>query len=321
MSLADRQSIARDEAAEWLVLRDPDGHLETPEFQRWLASAPENAEAWETARSLWQAFDDAPDPLLEAMRADALSARPPSSRRAWVATALAACLVAALGLGWSVLGDRPARLAIPLDAAPTLTAASITTYTLADGTRATLEGGSAMVVAFDDRQRAVRLLRGQAYLAIAPESGRRFLTEAGDRTIADLGTEFAVAVRPQGVEVVLVKGKVAVSGRSRIELAPGQRLRTSRGGVGQVDQPPMDQALAWREPTLDFRGRPLEAVVAEINRYGGPPARIMDPRVAKLKVGGAFKAGDPTRFAKTLAELYPLALRSRPDGGVDIRGR
>jgi transmembrane sensor len=323
MSALDRQAVARDEAAVWLVSgARPDDVEQTAEFRHWLSAAPQNAEAWTAARSLWSEFDASPDLLMSAMLEDARSAQSLAPRPVWIGMALAASLVAAVGLGWTVLGSHRPGVVIPSETPPTFAASAVTTYTLADGTRATLDAGAAMVVTFDARQRAVRLLRGRAYLAIAPDPRRPFLTEAADRTIRDLGTEFGVAVQQKSVEVILTKGKVAVSSaNARTDLSPGQRLRTSPHRADQIDQVPLDQTLGWRQPNLEFHGQPLEAVVAEINRYGGPPARIADPRVANLKVGGSFKAGDPTRFATLLVELYPLALRSRPDGGVDIHSR
>lgn len=323
MSAVDRLSVARDEAAAWLASHARPEEVEGKiEFQRWLSANPQNAEAWKAARSLWSEFDASPDLLMSAMLEDARSARAPAPRSVWIGMALAACMVAAVGLGVSLWAPRKPGVVIPSETPPTYTAATVTTYTLADGSRATLDAGSAMVVTFNGQQRAVRIVRGRAYLAIAADPHRRFLTEAAGRTITDLGTEFAVAVQGQAVEVVLTEGKVAVSGAKTLtELSPGQRLRSTPGSADQIDRAPMDQVLGWRQPSLEFHGQPLDAVVAEINRYGGPPARIADPRVAKLKVGGSFTAGDPTRFAKTLAELYPLRLKVRPDGGVDIYGR
>ena len=319
MSVIDRQALARDEAARWLVRGDGREGPRSAEFARWLEHAPENAQAWASAQALWDEFEAVPDPLMEAMRADALAGRPRPSPAFWPA-ALAACLVAAIGLGWGAWNLRPARPLIPLDAAPSLTASGVTTFTLADGTRATLDDGAALVVAFDGKWRAVRLVSGRAYLAIAPETGRQFVTLAGDRTITDLGTQFSVALARGELEVFVAQGKVAVAGEEDVALTPGQRLRTV-AGEDRVDTPVGREGLAWREPTLEFAGQPLDTVVAQINRYGGPPARVVDPRAARLKVGGAFKAGDPTRFARTLVELYPLALRARPDGGVDILAR
>jgi ferric-dicitrate binding protein FerR (iron transport regulator) len=40
-----------------------------------------------------------------------------------------------------------------------------------------------------------------------------------------------------------------------------------------------------------------------------------------MRVSGRFRAGDPSRFAGTLAEIYPLRIVDRPDGGVDITKR
>jgi ferric-dicitrate binding protein FerR (iron transport regulator) len=56
-----------------------------------------------------------------------------------------------------------------------------------------------------------------------------------------------------------------------------------------------------------------------VNRYGGPQARVVG--ATDVRVSGAFRAGDPARFAHALAEVYPLSVRARPDGGADIAPR
>ncbi len=63
----------------------------------------------------------------------------------------------------------------------------------------------------------------------------------------------------------------------------------------------LTEALSWRSPLLEFSETPLTDAVAQVNRYGGPSAKVADPAVASLRVTGQFRAGDPTRFASSLA--------------------
>jgi transmembrane sensor len=123
--------------------------------------------------------------------------------------------------------------------------------------------------------------------------------------------------------VTLINGSIAVasSGAKPAKLTPGQRLDATPGQPIRVSTVGIEGALAWRTGYQQFSDEPLEKAISQINRYGGAPARIVDPSIRMVRVSGQFRAGDPTRFARTLAEIYPLRLVDRADGGVDIARR
>jgi transmembrane sensor len=93
------------------------------------------------------------------------------------------------------------------------------------------------------------------------------------------------------------------------------------GQTGRIAAVDIDRELSWRTGFIEFHDEFLEKAIAEINRYGGAPARIVDVSIRGNRVSGRFRAGNPARFAMALAEIYPLQVRDRPDGGVDIAAR
>lgn len=326
---------AAEDAATWLLRRDDGVDVERdPAFVAWRDADPQNAAAWAHAVSIWAATtrQDADDPLISALRRDALQARPSRLPLPAIGAAAAAAItLLVMVFAWPQVSPwttPPATQPGPSADAPATFANNAerpNTYALADGSRVTLKGHSAIAVAFDDRRRAVRLLRGQAFFSVSHDAARPFTVAAGARTITDLGTEFDVEVGAESLTVTLVSGAVSVSpqrGRQPISLTtPGQRLTAAAGKADAVEQVELDQALSWRAAMLEFSGRPLAEAVAEINRYGGAPARLVDPTVASLPVTGQFRAGDPTRFANTLAAVFPISVRARSDGGADIAAR
>jgi transmembrane sensor len=188
----------------------------------------------------------------------------------------------------------------------------------------TLNRDSELAVAYSGTNRAVRLLKGEAFFAVIHDPGRPFTADAGTYTVRDLGTNFNVRLTDQMLSVLLVTGALSVTtpiDAEPIVLVPGQRLNAASGQPTQVVDADMSQELSWRLMFVEFQNEPLEMAIAEVNRYGGAPARIVDASVRNERVSGRFRTGDPSRFAMALAEIYPLNVMSRADGGVDISRR
>jgi transmembrane sensor len=47
--------------------------------------------------------------------------------------------------------------------------------------------------------------------------------------------------------------------------------------------------MAWRSGEIEFRGEPLEDVIAELNRYAATSMVIEDDSLKGLRVSGLFK--------------------------------
>jgi transmembrane sensor len=325
---------ADDAAALWLVRRDRGDAVEAdPRFAAWLAGSAANRDAWAHAQSVWDDFDHVGgDPLLGALRRDALNARRPS--RALLPLALAAACAVAIIVPLGVVGLKQITpdggAAGPLIAKTARADFATTTgarasYTLPDGTQVMLDSHSALAIDFAHGRRAARLLYGQAWFSVAHDPAHPFVTEAGDRAITDLGTEFDLRLDGATVTVTLAKGSVSIApakgGGPGIHLAPGQRLEAVPGRDDVVRPADLDQTLAWQSGYLEFRDEPLGGAIAEMNRYGGPPVFLRDPTLADLRVSGRFRTGDPVRFAHALEEIYPLRTTPRDDGGLDVSKR
>jgi len=334
LAQADQVAAAEEAAALWLLRRDDGQDVERdPRFVAWRDGAPENARAWAHAATIWHAAGQpsSDDPLFAALRRDALQARPDRRPFMAVAAAIAAVAILTVGLAWPQLAPRfttaPAQPGPAADAAPTFTVAAGApdSFALPDGSRVTLNANSAIAVDYRADSRAVRLLRGQAYFSVVHDARRPFTVAARTRTITDLGTEFDVRLGGETLTVTLAKGAVAVSalpGRNAVRLsAPGQQLIAEGARADTVARVDLTDVLSWRTRLLEFSETPLAQAVAEVNRYGGPTARIADPAAASLPVSGQYRAGDPTRFAQSLAEVYPVDVRTRRDGGADIATR
>jgi transmembrane sensor len=159
---------------------------------------------------------------------------------------------------------------------------------------------------------------------VVHNSARPFTADVGRSTVSDLGTEFDILMNGRTLSVTLASGSVAVAtegGSTSRTLEPGQRLDATPGQEDRITPVVLADALAWRTKYIELHDEPLEKAITEFNRYGGPPVRIADPAIRTMRVSGRFRTGDPSRFARTLAEIYPLRIVTRPDGGVDLQKR
>jgi transmembrane sensor len=295
-----------------------------PAFLAWLAASTEHARAWSKAEAIWAQVEDdlESDGLIQALRTQALAARPPIWPKALVAAGLVG-LVAAGALTWRLtsLGQTgSASIPVLAQSQPPAVGQALRTavgerqsHTLEDGTQVELDGDSAVEVAFDGKARRLRLLRGQAYFQVAPDPARAFSVEAGGQTIVDRGTEFAARLESGQVTVTLVSGRVSVGPTGApptFDLKPGQALQV-RGRTGVIKVIDPDQALAWRQGYVEFSGTPLADAVVELNRHGGRRLVIGDATAGRLKISGRFRLGDNERFGRAASGLLPIRVVRR----------
>ena len=301
-------------AEEWLArLLSPDsGAHDSEVFERWRVADPEHAAAYAEAERIHRnAAQLSGDPLLRAAaraaRLDTARQRSLRRRRGWLlGVGIAASVLLTLGLimhgGDAAATTQHYANAIGLPQ----------TLQLADGTRLRLDAESAVTVRLGAAQRVATLEHGRVEFAVAHDPQRPFLVRAAGTTIRDIGTVFQVSRDRDGVTVGLLKGKVAVSGRSgdqpwTSELEPAQQLHIdARGVAGAVAPLDLASAQGWTQGELAFRDRRLGDLLDEMNRYSNTQLRLGDPSLAALQVSGSFHAGDQDALAKALARGWQL---------------
>jgi transmembrane sensor len=329
----------REVAAYWLT-REAEGELaadDTAARDAWLADSPEHRAAYDsTVRAMKALESHAADPRLLALRDAALSVkveRPVFWRTA--ATLLAAAMI--IGGAWTAsLGDAApyaiARLAPFLnpDGAVYQTAVGErSTITLPDGSVATLNTDTIVRVAFTDRTRAIRLVRGQALFEVAHNKTRPFEVHAGDRTVTAVGTVFDVRLDGDEVKVALVEGVVRVRARPAAAAQPAPQVTMTAGEVleAHAAEPMVVRGLnaeretSWRTGVVVFDETPLAEAAAELNRYSKDQLFVADPSIAQMHVTGVFKTGDLVRFARTVEEILPVTVEDGPKGATTLTRR
>lgn len=327
----------QDIAADWLM-REEDGQLDAERLadrDAWLAEHPDHVAAYDAARRAMRRLDDVgADPGILALRAAALSTKARPRLRHWqMAAALAGAIVLAGG-GALVMADRSASMAVAALEQLSHPGASVhrtavgerSTVTLPDGSVATLNTDTVLRVSYSKAARGVRLVRGQAIFEVAHGQSRPFEVYAGDRVITALGTVFDVRLQGDEVKVALVEGRVRVKTQAafsaapapQVVMAPGELLEARPTQPMRVHNVDVANATSWRSGVLVFDETPLAEAVAELNRYSSERLVIEDPELAAYHVSGVFKTGDITRFGRTVQEILPVGLESRPGGATAL---
>ncbi|MFA9285844.1 FecR domain-containing protein [Comamonas sp. SY3] len=353
------------EAIGWMVRRQ-DGLTaeEEAELQEWLERDPEHAKALEQAEGVWGRMDELPEEGVDALkaglptsaegpaplalppiagRAAAHERRRPSGapsspgRRAWLANlgwlvpqagvaAVALGVVGSGWYGWNIWQQQP-----------TFTQSMATArgeqrqLALPDGSTLWLDTATQVEVTLYRQRREVRLLEGQAFFSVQPNSAQPFDVLAGATRVTVVGTRFSVRNTRSGlgdegqVSVAVEQGRVRVASRQRtqelegaaVELVAGQSVSTDASGLPGPVQHEAAPAANWREGRVSFNGSTLAQAVAEFERYGDTGLVIRDPAVGALKVHGSFELRQLAAFARALPRVLPVRLVPK-DGKTEI---
>jgi transmembrane sensor len=332
MSPDDRFSIpAEDEASLWAARLDGGTLSESDraELERWLAGDPGR-------RGLLEGFERLSaglDRLLPALAAEGRVEMPapraaarPAWRPGWIAGALAAAAAVA-AVVWIEWPGRPEQISAPI--------AQRRSFTLSDGTRVELNANTSISVMEKRAERRVGLADGEAYFEVTKDKARPFIVETPLGTVRVTGTRFnvrelahselVVTVVEGSVQVRCGDGAAAQSAAGPVVLGAGDRLVADDSGVTVTALPKssLDDALAWRDGWIVFRGTPLSKALAELNRYYGRSITVTDS-AAGVKLNTRFHLEDDLDgvLAALEVSLPEVRVERQADGSarVSLRG-
>jgi transmembrane sensor len=293
----------RAEAAAWVAQIQGEEHsLERDaRLRAWLGESDDHRRAFER---LTRAWEQAGNIRLRALH-DGLADEP--RRRArfvpWAAAAAATLVLAVSAAVYYLRVD-----AVVTDVGQQRV------RVLPDGTHVTLNTNTRIEVNYDEHARRVRLTRGEAWFEVAKRPTWPFLVSVDGEVIRALGTSFIVRRDDaQNLSVTLVEGQVSVTpidknaepDDARV-LAPGQRLVFSQHTTAAVDRPDLTRVTAWRQGRVEFDATSLADAAGEMNRYSKTRVVLADADLARLRIGGVFRAGDTEEFVRIVTSAFGL---------------
>jgi transmembrane sensor len=189
---------------------------------------------------------------------------------------------------------------------------------LPDGTRLMLNTDTQVKILYNDHTRRVELIHGEAWFDVAKRPAWPFVVGVDNREIRALGTSFVVRHdQSQPFSVTLMEGQISVdpgpADTAILQpprlLAPGQRLSLPSNAPALVlDTPEITRLTAWEAGRVEFEDMPLIDAAAEMNRYNQTRVIVTDARIANLRIGGVFRAGDSEEFVRTMAVALKLRI-------------
>jgi ferric-dicitrate binding protein FerR (iron transport regulator) len=177
------------------------------------------------------------------------------------------------------------------------------TFTLKDGTHATLAPGSTLRYQPHKAPRQVEMT-GQVHYAVARDESHPFHVAAPSASVTVLGTVFQLMEKEGRVRVDVTEGRVRFGGKGGegIILVAGQSARL-QDGTPVLDTHPLPNPSAWVSGVFRYRATPLQTVVEELSAFYGVPLSV-EGNAAGKALTGEF----PTDNLDGILDLIELAL-------------
>jgi transmembrane sensor len=142
-------------------------------------------------------------------------------------------------------------------------------------------------------------LNGEALFDVRHDANRRFSVRAGNATIHDIGTTFAVRSNPgEAVAIVVTVGSVLLHETGKAEsdgvvLRAGDRGSLSINGEVVADSGAVTQTdLVWIQGRLVFDDASLDHVAKQLKRWYGVDLQVADASLKERHITASFK-GEP----------------------------
>ena len=306
------------QAADWYaqLAGQPDDHALRQAWQQWHAQHEQHRQAWQFVERVSQRFaplhDDAEDAgqTLDQLRRQGIE------RRRLMRGLAAITGVGFLGaLAWRPLLREPL-LAWQADLRSNV--GEIVERRLADGTRLWLASDSAVDVHFDDRQRVLRLYRGEVLVSTASDP-RPLLLHTAQGSLQPLGTRFSVALEDPVTHLEVFEGRVLArcAGSSEQQEVPAGSAISFDTRTFTAALPASPAREAWSRGVLLAEDIELSRFVAELGRYRRGYLGL-DPALRHLKIMGTFPLHDTDQALAMLERTLPVKVHRRLPWWVSI---
>lgn len=294
------------EAADWLVCFQS-GEVterERARFERWRASSPLHAAAWQRAEAVLGDFAALPP---DTARQTLSRLKAPRRRQAMQVLGLMLAAAPASWLAWRELPSWTADLRTATGEQRTIA--------LEDGTRLVLNTASAVDVRYTAEARRLHLLAGEILVSTGREQGQLppliVQTEHGAMRARDTPKlRFAVRLLARATRLSVFDGALAVTPAraATVTARAGQELEFTSSAVGEAHAVQPSAAL-WEKGMLVAKDMRLADLLDELARYRRGIVRV-DPSVANLRVSGAFPVHDFERSLQLLRQTLGLQTSS-----------
>jgi len=185
---------------------------------------------------------------------------------------------------------------------------------LPDGSAVDLNTATALSLDFSVGERRLILHEGEIFVDVAKDPARPFIVVSGPVRAQAVGTAFGIRRREDGGDVAVTEGtvEVRIGQRPAMRVQAGQQLEIGNEGRFRLAAIDVDTATAWQRGKLIVNRWPLQAVVAELDRYRAGRIVIMSEQLKSFEITGVFDVDDPDRVLRSIAETTHARLLQMP---------
>lgn len=307
-----------EQAAQWFALLASEqvSDKQREAWQLWLASSPAHQVAWQQVQQISGQFQALPVAQRGVVRSALQSGA--RTRRQVLAGLL-------LLSGGAVLSLAVSRKPLPgwlADQASTT--GQIKQIRLADDGQLWLNSNSSVDITYDNQQRLIHLWQGELLLESATDTqqpARPLCVETSDGHLQALGTRFSVRKRQNGTLLSVFAGAVRItcqSGATEVVQA-GEQASFDQLQIGRIS-PASPARNAWQRGMLLADDRSLGDFINELAEHV-PGYLAVDPRIADLRIVGAFALHDLDRIYAALEASLPIRVNRRWPWWVTLEPR
>ena len=321
--MSDLSVAERREAAEWLakMLDQPETHRD--DLEAWLSGS--EARRAHYNRLLAGLVSATAGAEMAGMRARKIERPRPwrifESGKQWRPTLVASALTIVMGAVGYQFTRNEGMIADSSPMTIKTRIGEVRPARLADGTVATLDTGTEIVVDFRHDARKVLLKRGRVRFAVA-DRGTPFRVVEGANSVETASGTFDVSYRGTltaqvvdgAAEVRLRPAAYFAYSDAPVLLTPGRKLVFASGQKyppSAIDARPSDEQ--WIGGVKSLNDVPIKEVIAEANSYSETKIVLANPDIGDKTIFGDLHIRDVEAVAKAIAGYLHLEIdRSRP---------
>ncbi|MEJ1963047.1 MAG: FecR domain-containing protein [Gammaproteobacteria bacterium] len=196
-------------------------------------------------------------------------------------------------------------------------AGEIRHVSLPDGSEAVLNTNTALTIDYEQNERRISVLKGEAWFHVAKNARRPFRVLAGGGTTEAVGTAFDIKGEQDRVIVTVTEGTVVVASRKDAGQARTQATRVTRGeqvtySASAVSQPVAatraEDELLWRDGRVAIEDASLADALHTLERYRRGRIILLKTSAAQERVSGIFSIDKIDQGLDGLAQSYGLRI-------------
>jgi len=311
---------------------------EAARLENWLGQDPSNRRYFEQFQTIfaraatvkqWQQFDtDAAWTRLRSTLktpARTVPLTPPETNRRTLGIVwrVAASIIVVLGIGlWIYQSNTPSQV----NAVKVVADQKLITDTLPDGSDVVLNKATTLAYVYDKKTKVHEVkLKGEAYFNIHHNGDEKFVIDAGDVFIRDIGTSFNVRAYPESdlVEVMVEEGEVIFY---RSETSDDSSLYLRAGGKGVYNkktktftvEDPEPNTLSYKTKFFTFSGQTLETIVETLNKVYDKKITV-SKAIKKCPLTVSFNDESIEEITQVIAETLGLTV-TEANGRIVLEG-